>query len=151
MGEPVAEATAATPAELDAYRKEADRFIAELDEEHYLHYAGLKESLELAPIYARHEQLTRLERARAIGVAVDADRLVRELWRFACEGHIGELTRIHEERIATLEAELEAEVDGERIPFRMIRPTLANEPDRDRRRRPGHPPARPLRRPPKPR
>ena len=27
--------------ELEAYRTEADRFIAELDEEYYLHYAGL--------------------------------------------------------------------------------------------------------------
>ena len=34
---------AATAAELDAYRERADRFIAELDEEDYLHYAGLKE------------------------------------------------------------------------------------------------------------
>jgi len=30
--------------ELDAYREQADRFIAELDEEFYLHYAGLKET-----------------------------------------------------------------------------------------------------------
>src|SRR5947199_7026617 len=34
-----------------------------------------------------------------------------------------------------LEAELEVSVDGQTIPFRMIRPTLANEPDRDRRER----------------
>ena len=27
--------------ELDGYRTGADRFIAELDEEYYLHYAGL--------------------------------------------------------------------------------------------------------------
>src|SRR5438132_941948 len=37
--------------ELDAYREQADRFIAELDEEYYLHYAGLKETFELGPIY----------------------------------------------------------------------------------------------------
>ena len=43
----------ATPSasSLDAYRDEADRFIAALDEEYYLHYAGLKESFELEPIY----------------------------------------------------------------------------------------------------
>ncbi|HEX9415322.1 MAG TPA: hypothetical protein VF895_01285 [Gaiellaceae bacterium] len=130
----VAESAVATPAELDAYREEADRFIAELNEEYYLHYAGLKESLELEPIYGRHEELTKLERAGAIGRAADDDR-VRELWRFACEGHIGERTRDYEERIAKLEAELEAEVDGEAIPFRMIRPVLANEPDRGKRER----------------
>jgi hypothetical protein len=121
--------------ELDAYREEADRFIAELDEEYYLHYAGLKETFELAPIYERHAGLTRLEKAQSIGVAVNGGRGVRELWRFACEGHLGDLTRDHAERAAMLEAELEVTVDGETIPYRMIRPTLANEADRDRRER----------------
>jgi hypothetical protein len=120
--------------ELDAYREEADRFIAELDEEYYLHYAGLKETFELAPIYERHAELTRLEKAQSIGLAVNGPG-VRELWRFACEGYLGDLTREHAERAAMLEAELEVTVDGETIPYRMIRPTLANEPDRDRRER----------------
>ena len=34
--------------ELDGYRVGADRFIAELDEEYYLHYAGLKPSSSCA-------------------------------------------------------------------------------------------------------
>ena len=38
-----------TTPEIESYREDADRFIAELDEEYYLHYAGLKESFELAP------------------------------------------------------------------------------------------------------
>ena len=44
--------------ELDAYREQADRFIAELDEEAYLHYSGQKDTYELAPIYERHAALT---------------------------------------------------------------------------------------------
>ena len=40
-----------TSADLDRFRDRADRFIAELDEEYYLHYAGHKEKLELAPIF----------------------------------------------------------------------------------------------------
>jgi hypothetical protein len=121
--------------ELDAYREEADRFIAELDEEYYLHYAGLKETFELAPIYERHADLTGLEQAQSIGLAVNGGRGIRELWRFACEGYLGDLTREYAERAAMLEAELEVTVDGETIPYRMIRPTLANEADRDRRER----------------
>ena len=42
---------------------EADRFIAELDEETYLHFAGLKDTYELVPIYERHAELTKLETA----------------------------------------------------------------------------------------
>ena len=124
-----------TSPELDAYRAEADRFIAELDEEYYLHYAGLKDRLELEPIYERHGDLTTLERAQSLGAAVDGDRRTRELWHFACEGYLGKLTREHAERQAEVEAELEVTVDGETIPFRMLRPTMANEPDRGRRER----------------
>jgi hypothetical protein len=120
--------------ELDAYREDADRFMAELDEEFYLHYAGLKETFDLAPIYERHAGLTELGQVKSIGLAVNGGSRVRELWRFACEGYFGDLTRDHAERLAELEAELEIELDGERIPFRMVRPTIANEPDRNKRR-----------------
>ena len=121
--------------ELDAYREEADRFIAELDEEYYLHYAGLKDRLELEDIYERHAALTDLAQVQAIGATVDGGRRIRELWHFGCEGYLGKLTREHAEKLAALEAELEVTVDGETIPFRMLRPTMANEPDRDRRER----------------
>jgi hypothetical protein len=124
-----------SPQELDAYREGADRFIAELDEEYYLHFAGLKDKLELESIYDRHSDLTELDRVQAIGAAVNGDRRTRELWRFACEGHLGRLTREHAEKLAALEAELEVTVDGETVPFRMLRPSIANEPDRDRRER----------------
>jgi len=118
-----------TPRELDAFRDDADRFIAELDEEYYLHFAGHKERLELEPIYDRHESLTKLETAQRLEGAPT------ELWRFACEGYLGGLTREHAEKLAQVEAELEAEVDGRRVPFRMLRPTMANEPDREKRQR----------------
>jgi hypothetical protein len=128
-------AAALTTRELDVYREQADRFIAAMDEEYYLHYAGLKETLDLEPIYEQFAELTSLETANAIGASVDGDRRIRELWRFACQGYLGNLTRAHAERVASLEAELKATVDGEEIPYRMIRPTTANEPDRDKRKR----------------
>jgi hypothetical protein len=118
-----------TRSELDAFRDKADRFIAELDEEYYLHYAGHKETLDVEAIYERHEELTRLETARRLEDAPT------ELWRFACEGYLGNLTRQHQARLAKIEAELETTVDGERIPFRMLRVAMSNEPDRARRQR----------------
>src|SRR4051794_33824614 len=95
------------PRELDALRDDADRFDAELMEEYYLHYAGLKETLELEAIYARHADLTRVETAQRVGASVDGDRRRRELWRFVSDGYLSALTREHEERAAALEAELE--------------------------------------------
>ncbi len=121
--------------DLDAYRERADRFIAEEMEEYYLHFAGLKETFDLEPIYERYADLTQVEQALAIGAAVDGNARVRQLWRFACEGHLASLTREFTERSARLEAELKAEVDGEEIGFRMLRPTIANSEDRGRRQR----------------
>ena len=60
-----------TTRELDSFRDAADRFIAEIDEEYYLHYAGLKETLELEQIYERHEEVTRLETANKFDVLVN--------------------------------------------------------------------------------
>ncbi len=122
-------------ADLDRFRERADRFIADLDEEFYLHYAGHKDKLELSPIYERYSDLTQLDQALALGRSADGDRHVTELWRFAVEGYLGELTREPAEKVAEQEATLEATVDGETIPFRMLRPAMANEPDRDKRER----------------
>ncbi len=124
-----------TPRELDDYREQADRFIAAIDEEYYLHFAGHKDSLDLVPIYERFGELTSLDQANRVGSAVDGDRRVRELWKFACSGYLGNLTRDFEERSARLEAELTATVDGDQVPYRMLRPTIANEPDRAKRQR----------------
>ena len=127
---------ATAPAALDAYREEADRFIAALDEEYYLHFAGLKDEFELTPIYERHAGLATLDACRSLGEAAElGGRGATELWRFACEGYMGDLTRGQAEEIARLEASLTVEVDGDEIGFRMLRPALANEPDRGRRER----------------
>lgn len=121
-----------TANEVDAFREDADRFIAELDEEYYLHLAGHKPTLDLESIYERHEGLTRLETAHNLEDAPT------ELRRFACEGYLGALTRQHAEKIAEIETTLEATVEGEQIPYRMLRVVMSNEPDRGKRERLEH-------------
>jgi hypothetical protein len=127
--------TSPSSRDLDAYRDRVDRFIAELDEEYYLHYAGHKDTLDLKPLYERYPELSSLEQAQALGSGADGDRGIAELWRFASENFLAELMREHSEKTAALEAELEATVDGETIPYRMIRPTMANSDDRSKRQR----------------
>jgi hypothetical protein len=125
----------ASARDLDAYRERADRFIAKLDEEYYLHFAGHKDRLELEPIYDEFADLTTLDQTKAIGAAVNGSSSIRELWRFACEGHLGQLTKELQEKVARAETELKAAVDGEEIPFRMLKPSIMNEPDRSKRQR----------------
>jgi hypothetical protein len=121
--------------QLDSLRSNADRFIAELDEEAYLHFSGLKDTYDLVPIYERHAELTQLETALSIGASVNGARNTRELWRFACEGYLDNFVRVESERIAELEATLSATVDGEEVPYRNIRPAIMNEDDRATRER----------------
>jgi hypothetical protein len=121
--------------EIDALSADADRFLAELDEESYLHFAGLKDTYDLAPIYERHERLTQLDTALALGASVDGDRRRRELWKFACEGYLGNFVSEEAERVAELETTLTASIGGEEIPFRMLKPRLMNEDDREVRAR----------------
>jgi hypothetical protein len=120
--------------ELDALSDEADRFIAELDEEAYLHFSGQKETYDLVPIYERHDALTKLDTALNLGATVNGGRNVRELWKFACEGYLGNFVSEEEERVAEAETQT-VTVDGEEIAYRDLRPRIMNEPDRATRER----------------
>ena len=121
--------------ELDALRADADRFIAELDEEAYLHFAGLKDTYDLVPIYERHAELTKLETALASARRSTAAATRASSGEFACEGYLGNFVNAEQEKIAELEASLKATVDGEEIPYRNLRPAIANSEDRGRRER----------------
>ena len=118
-----------TSRDIDAFRERGDAFTRDMLEEWYEHFAGLKESLDIERIYEEYADLTTLEKAQSL------EQAPTELWRFACEGYLGNLTRAHQARVAEVEAALEATIDGETIPYRMLRVATANEADRDRRRR----------------
>ena len=123
---------AATDLELDAYRLEVERFVAEREEEFYLHFAGHKPTLDLDAVFERHSSLTELATVQRIGAAVSGPTN-RELFRFACEAVVDERKRESAERVAELEATLETTRDGETIGYRMLPPAIANSPDRARR------------------
>jgi hypothetical protein len=122
-------ATPYTPNEVDAFRERGDAFTRDMLQEYYDHFAGLKETLDIERIYEEYEDLTRLETAQRLEDAPT------ELWRFACEGFLGNLTRSHQARAAEVEATLEAKVDGESFPYRMLRVAMSNEADRGKRQR----------------
>ena len=126
-----------TPRELDDYREQADRFIAAIDEEYYLHFAGHKDSLELEPIYDRFGELTSLDHGepRRLGGRRRPPHRASSGSSPARATSANAHPRATRRRSARLEAELTATVDGDEIPFRMLRPTMANEPDRDKRQR----------------
>jgi hypothetical protein len=121
--------------EIDDLSAEAEQFIGALDAETYLHFSGQKETYDLAPIYERHERLTTLDTALGLGASVDGVPRRRELWKFACEGYLGNFVKEEGSRLAELEATLTATVGDEEIPYRMLRPRIVNEEDRGERER----------------
>ena len=126
--------------DLDAYRRTAETFQTELMREYYQHYAGLKDTFEIEPIYAGASELFTRDAVQALrelddGPTGDGDarRQARMLLDFAVEGYIGEATKAVEEDLARIEAGLTIEVGGERLGFREAPVAQANEPDAERR------------------
>ena len=90
--------------DLDAYRRTAETFQTELMREYYQHYAGLKETFEIEPIYARAAELFTRDAVQALrelddraSRAGDERRQARMLLDFAVEGYVGEATKAVEE------------------------------------------------------
>jgi hypothetical protein len=124
--------------DLDQYRRDAERFLEEINREYYLHLAGRKPDLAIEPIYEHHDALfgrdavERVAEARREAKDEEETRL-RYLHQFALDGHLGSITRGLETRVAELEASVEVEVGAEKIPYRMAPVVQANEEDADRR------------------
>jgi hypothetical protein len=128
--------------DLDAYRRSAETFVAELDAEYYRHYAGLKDGFDIEAIYDRHAALFSARsldalRARATepDPGTDEHRRRRMLLDFAVDGHLGLATKEADAELARREAALSIDVDSERIGFRESSVVQANEPDAERRAR----------------
>jgi hypothetical protein len=118
------------PIDLETYRVELEEMTAETLAEYYAHNAGLKATMEMAPIYDRYGHLTTLASAREL-----ADTgAPAELQRFAAEAYVGDGTKHLTDEAANREAALTVPFDGGEIPYREVRPRLLNEPDHGRRR-----------------
>ena len=128
--------------DLDAYRRSAETFTEELLREYYRHHAGLQDTFEIEPIYARHadlfardavETLREVDEGASANGSDDDRRRARMLLDFAVEGYVGEATKAGEEALARTEAGLTIEVAGELIGFREAPVVQANEADARRR------------------
>ncbi len=120
--------------DLDDYRRRSERFLEEVSREHYLHLAGHKPRLEIDSIYAAYADLFERPAVAELRALPGRDeRAARYLLHFAFDGLLGRESATLEEEVASLEASLEVELDGERVGFRQVAFELANERDGERR------------------
>jgi hypothetical protein len=121
--------------DLEGYRREAEEFVSALDREYLGHLSGRKPELELEPVYGRHTGLfdraavEALRERAATAAAGDDERAARYLLQFAVDGLLGRETRAESERAGELEATLEVEAAGRRVPYRQVPVEQANEAD----------------------
>jgi hypothetical protein len=127
--------------DLQAYAAEAETFVGSMDREYYLHFAGHKPELEIAPIYERHqglftpEAVGELRERLAAAEPGDDERRTRYLLELAVGGFMGEATKAEETALAEREATLEIEIDGRREAYRQASIWQANEDDPELRAR----------------
>jgi len=119
-------------------RRDVENFCSEMEKEWYLNWAGLKEEMNLSPIYNRYKHLftkdlilaVKEERKQAKG---EEERKLRYLQQFFVSEYLGMVVKELSEKAETMESKETIKVDGEKIPFRLAAVKLANEPSREQR------------------
>ncbi len=121
----------------DAYEGSIEAFLAELEEERFRNGAGLKDDLELAPIYERHAALFDRSVVDALRERLDAggdeaDRF-RALLAFATDGFLQQAVAPLTDAIATAESRAVVQWRGETVPYRAAQPRISAISDRGER------------------
>ncbi len=126
--------------DLEQYRRDAEAFLAALEDEAYRHFSGLKQVCDFTAIYERSPDLftassvAELDRLYA-EARDDEKRRLAYLLAFAVDGYMGAETRQLGDEVANTESQTTITVDGEEIGLRAAPVAMANEPDRARRQR----------------
>jgi hypothetical protein len=117
----------------ESFAREAETFSTELNHEHYLVGAGLKDALEITPIYQRHLHLfegERFDEAKRWGFEPVEQRYVLD---FIATDYLHSQTRALTERIVWEELAATVEWDARPVPYRQVPGLIANEADAVRR------------------
>ena len=119
-------------------RRDVENFCSEMEKEWYLNWAGLKEEMNLSPIYNRYKHLFTKELILAVKerrkrVKGNDERRLRYLQRFFVSEYLGMVAKELSEKAETMESKETIEVDGEKIPFRLAAVKIANEQKRKQR------------------
>ena len=119
-------------------RRDVENFCSEMEKEWYLNWAGLKEEMNLSPIYNKYKHLftkdlilaVKEKRKQSKG---EEERKLRYLQQFFVSEYLGMVVKELSEKAETMESKETIKVNGEKIPFRLAAVKIANEPNREQR------------------
>jgi hypothetical protein len=114
------------------FEKQAEAFHQALYREYYLAEAGLKEELDITPIYEQYGDLFSEEAVRKL-LSDASDGGQRYLAEWVTLEYLENLVKGLTEQISNAMRKATVEWDGEQVPYHNLRPMMGNEPDMARR------------------
>lgn len=128
--------------QIEEFRARLEEFDEAINREHYLHYSGLKTSLETFRFYDEYSKLFSLETIRelqrqleAASISESRKKSLSKFLSFSTEQSLEKSCASLNEAIANFESNKTVSWNGADIFFNQISARLANEPDAGRRRR----------------
>ena len=108
------------------FAERAEKFLSDVMREQYQVGAGLKETLELVPIYQRNADLfaEATVRERIAALAQENDKPARHLADFAVSHFIENAVQELSEQITNAELQATVEWDEKQIPYQNVRALL---------------------------
>jgi hypothetical protein len=117
---------------VNQFEKRAEAFREEMNREYYQALAGLKEQLEIAPIYERYADLFAEDTVQAL-LGQRQDKQGQYLAELATMGYLEQRVKDLTEAVTNFILKATVEWDGEEIPYQAVQPCISNEPIMERR------------------
>lgn len=117
---------------VNQFAERAEAFREEMIREYCQAMAGLKEQLEIAPIYERYADLFAEDTVQAL-LGQRQDKQGRYLAELATMGYLEQRVKDLTEAITNFILKATVEWDGEEIPYQAVQPRISNEPVMERR------------------
>ncbi|MBI2844486.1 MAG: hypothetical protein HYX78_13910 [Armatimonadetes bacterium] len=114
------------------FEQAAEEFIQKIMKEHYLNGSGLKDTLEILPIYEVYGWI--FERPTVTKALKRQDEEGRYVATFAADGYLDASVKELTEKVTNATTQATVEWQGEEIPYRRASVVIANEPDAGKRR-----------------
>jgi len=113
------------------FEQSAEEFLQQINKEYYKNGAGLKESLDIIPIYEKYGWL--FEKPTVEKALARQDTEGKEIAVFVADGYLDANTSELNEKITNAMTKATIEWQGKNIPYRQASLIIANEPDSSKR------------------